>query len=259
MTDPIATLPERLSSLKSDLDTQGERVRAVVDRAVEALFAGTPDDALALIEADEAIDHADVAIERAAVALLQSAAIAAEADLSEADIRMVLTIVKVNNELERIADLMVNAVHHVPAFASMRGEGGECDATGIPPAFRVLANSVIGIVQLTVRAFAQMNDAEAGVVLKSDDTTEAFKRQLLRDIETGLSEGRVSVDDAFALHAASAHFARAADHCTNVAEQIIYVTTGLIVRHENNQWTAPAPAPAPTPAPAPARPEENAS
>ncbi|GAB4554827.1 MAG: phosphate signaling complex protein PhoU [Phycisphaerales bacterium] len=235
MTDPDPTLSQRLDALKATLDEQGERVRAVVDNAVEALFSGTKDDAQAIIDADADIDRADVAIERTCVALLQSAAASHNAPLTEADIRMVLTIVKVNNELERIADLMVNAVQHAAAFRAMR------EGPGIPPAFRVLANSVIGIVQLTVRALRDMNATDAGIVLKSDDTTEAFKRQLLRDVETRLAQGQGTVDDVFALHAGAASFARAADHCTNIAEQIIYVVTGLIVRHEDDRWTEPAP------------------
>ncbi len=233
MPESAASAQDRLTALKASLDEQGQRVRAVADRAVEALFSGDIDAAHSVIEADNEIDRADILIERTAVAILQQAAAGPPSELSEADIRMVLTIVKVNNELERIADLMVNAAEQAPAFGSMLA------GAGVPGAFRVLANSVVGITQLTVRALREMNSADAGIVLKSDDTTEAFKRQLLRDMESRLAAGDATVDGAFAIHTAAASFARAADHCTNISEQIIYVVTGLIVRHENDRWSDP--------------------
>ena len=234
MPDAKTPLTDRLVALKNALDEQGERVHRVVGEAVNTLFEGDEQHANRVIEADTEIDRVDVQIERAAVAILQDACDGPPGGLTQAQIRMILTIVKVNNELERIADLMVSAAEQAAAFRSMRS------GTGISPAFRVLSNSVIGIAQFTVRSLRDMNSTQAGIVLKSDDTTEAFKRQLLRDVEARLSEGQATVDDAFAIHTVAASFARAADHCTNIAEQIIYVDTGLIVRHENDRWTDPA-------------------
>ncbi len=237
MPDPAASLPERLAQLKFALDTQGTLVESIVEEAVEALFAGDESGASRVIDADERVDAEDVRIEREAVSLLQDAATGPPAAISEADVRLVLTIVKVNNELERIADLSSLAAGHAAAFGAMpAGPLGE-----VPRPFRVLANSVIGIVQQTVRAFAEMSEPGATIVLRSDETTDAFKRTLLRDTEQRLASGGCTVDDAFALHATAAAFARAADHCTNIAEQIIYTTSGRIVRHENDHWSDPAP------------------
>ena len=235
MTDTPTALKDRLDRLKDALDAQGAAVVALVEDAVEALFEGDEADARRVIDADAPIDREDVRIEREAVALLQEAVAGERGLLSEAQIRLVLTIVKVNNEVERIADLMVLSAGQAAAFRVLR----EGDGPGIPPAFRVLANSVIGIVQLTVQSLRRMDGADAGVVLRSEDTTEAFKRALLRDTESRLARGEGTVDEAFALHSAAAAFARAADHCTNISEQIIYVDTGLIVRHENDKWSDP--------------------
>ncbi len=233
MTGSNQTLPQWLGTLKADLERQGARVVAQVERAVEALFEKDGGVAQAIFEAETEIDREDVRIERETVALLQAAADAAKAPLSETDVRLTLTIVKTNNELERIADLAVYAAQRVPSFAALTEDP--------PPTFRVLANSVIGIVQCTQRALVKMDVDQASLVLRSDDTTDAFKLAILREVEEKLAAGAHDVDYAFALHTAAAAFARIADHCTNIAEQVIYTATGQIVRHENDRWTDPTP------------------
>lgn len=230
----MPTTPEgfakRLDRLKADLTDQGRRVHAVIERAVEAAFEPSDRKAAWVTQQDHEIDRVDVNIERACVALLADATNDGAA-LNEGQLRMVLTIVKLNNELERIADAAVAIAEQTAHFVA--------SATRPPEAFRVMANSVIGIYEASLRAFDVLDTEQARAVLASEDTALAFKKTLLRDTEEALAAGTRSVDTGFALHEIAASLDRIADHCSNVAEQVIYLATGAIVRHEGGKWTSP--------------------
>jgi phosphate transport system protein len=224
------TIADRLKALKSDLEAQGRLVQQLVERAVEAVFEKDKGKADWVIQTDFQVDQADIRIERDAVQLLVDA-MAQGVALDEYHIRLIMTLVKVNNEFERNGDLAANIAERVGAFAAM---------TQQPPAkFRVMANSVIGIVANTNAAFAAMDADAARLVLASDDATLMFKDAVLREVEDGLAKGRHSVEYSFALQVVAASLGRIADHSTNVAEQVIYVQSGKIVRHLGEKWTTP--------------------
>jgi phosphate transport system protein len=244
MTEPAidrspGPLADDLSGLRRDLATQGRDVVAVVSRAIDAVFERDVDKAKRVIMDDDVVDSRDVRIERDAVALLNRAmdqcAASGKPMLSPYEIRTVLTVVKVNNEFERIADLAVSVASKIDSFTSAEQPP--------PPRFRVMANSVLGILDHTVTALDEMDVAEARLVLASEDATEAFREAILRENEELLSQGGpdvgVTPDFAFALNRIAAALARIADHCTNVAEQVIYVETGKIVRHLGERWSDP--------------------
>ena len=226
---PNTDLRPRLTALHQELIDEGAAVRQIVERAIDAVFSRNADLAKQVEAEDEAIDRSDVLIERHAVALLTDAI--GTGGLTERDVRMILTIVKVNNEFERIADLAAIIAGLVDSFVKMDGE--------LPRQFRVLANSVIGIVQTTVSCFAEMNETLAQRVLRSDATTEAFREAVLRRNEEELAAGVRDPEFAFTTNRVAAALARMAEHCTNVAEQVIYVETGMIVRHAADGWTEP--------------------
>lgn len=230
---------DRLSSLKGDLVEQGRHVQRIVEAAVQAIFEKDTSLATKVVDEDEVVDRVDIRIERAAVALLtdsmQLCATSAEmpeAPLSAYQIRTILTVVKVNNELERIADLAVAMVSRMNAWVTLPGDP--------PRRFRVMANSVIGMIEHSLMALDRFDTDAARLVLASDDATEAFREAILRENEEELAGGNRSAEYAFALNRVAAAIARMADHCTNIAEQVIYVETGKIVRHTEEQWTEPS-------------------
>src|SRR5205814_10534781 len=106
----------------------------------------------------------------------------------------------------------------------------------LPDTFRVMANSVIGILR-DVNTAVMRNDAPlANIVLQSQHAVTAFKSAILRDAEEKIAKGQMTVDLAFRLHEIASQCEVIADHCTNVAEQVIYLTTGAIVRHMQSSW-----------------------
>jgi len=220
-------LVKRTERLRADLVDQGRRVQAMLEAAFEALFSGSDEAAASVLKQDDVIDGVDVAIEQACVQLLADAT-KAGAELETVYVRTILTIVKVNNELERIADAAVDVAEMVPL---LRITGSQ-----FPPTFRVMANSVVGILRDANTSIQNSNPQLAKVVLQSQHAVAAFKAALVRDAEEQIARGRMSVDVAFRLHELASQCELMADHCTNIAEQLIYLTTGAIVRHTETSW-----------------------
>jgi phosphate transport system protein len=221
----MSEFDRKLSQLKADLNTQGSRVSDHLLRAVEASFDGNETEAKSVIDSDEVIDRVDVEIERACINLLRMGA------TEEHSIRSVLTIVKVNNELERIADLAV-----LVAESAIDSENLISSA---PPTFRVMANSVVGMARDTTQALSGTETELAIRVLSFDDTVNRFRREIVLDVQNRTSSGELDPLLAFKLLAVTRSLERIADHCTNICEQVIYLNTGKIVRHLPEGWTTP--------------------
>jgi phosphate transport system protein len=217
----------RLDRLKADIVEQSRRVLAMVEAAFDAAFAMDSSQGDRVIKMDESIDKVDVEIERASVALLTDAC-ATGAQLAPEQVRLVLTIVKVNNELERIADVGVSIAEQIKALKQTN--------LPMPETFRVMSNSVIGILRDVSVALNRVDGKLAQVVLASEDAIEAFKKSILRDSQMKVAKGSMTVDQAFSLQELATYCEVMAGHCTNIAEQVLYVSTGQIVRHLQGHW-----------------------
>lgn len=217
---------KRLAQLQSDLVTQGARVVDLLLGAIDAYFSMDPEKAAEIVKGDDVIDKADVEIERASIPLL------AMGETDPHRLRAVLTIVKVNNELERIADCAVSIAEAV------QPSNGTQEA--IPPTFRVMANSVVGILRDATRALGTLDTKLAQQVLGFDDTVLRFEQEILGHAQRKVTSGEFSVEFAFRLLSVTKLIERIADHCTNICEQVIYLQTGRVVRHLPQGWTEPA-------------------
>ena len=218
----MSNFQHKLAQLKDDLITQGDRVVDMVLRAVEAYFDIDEEKAELVIEGDSIIDKADVEIERASIPLLTMG------ETREHSIRSVLMIVKINNELERIADCAVTIAEVVHDYG---------EASNKPPqTFRMMANSVIGMLRDANKALAKDDPELAERVLAFDHTVDQFKREIGLDAEEKVASGEFDVRFAFRLRTVTKSLERIADHCTNICEQIIYLETGHIVRHLPEGW-----------------------
>lgn len=226
----LEVFEKQIARLKADIVEQGRRVERMVEASIESLYDHDQAKADWVIEHDAIIDCADVEIERAAVDLLCDIARTA-VDLPAKQLRLVLMIVKVNNELERCADLASDIAEQVGNFSTLPTEPSR--------RFRVMANSVVGIVRDTATCLERVDTKIAQSVLASDDTMDRFEQAILHEMQQGVAAGSVPVEFAFAANIVANHLERIGDHCTNIAEQIIYIATGQIVRHMKGQWSEP--------------------
>ncbi len=218
---------EQLAKIRAKLTSQGVLVTNLAEQAFETIYQRDTDGAFIVMNRDDEVDHADIEIERDAVDLLIKATNEG-CRLDSGQIRSMLSAVKVNNELERIADAAAAIAERVVSIGDR--------TTPFPNTTRVLTNSVAGILRDTVKAFDKIDAQRAKAVLAAEGTVLKFQDVINRDCEQRVSEGKMSVDLAFDLHAMINLTVLMADHCTNIAEQMIYQATGAIVRHTNAGW-----------------------
>lgn len=223
----MPSFSSKLNELQTILHAQGDRVLTLVTLAIESYFDHDEAKARTVVSLDDEIDSVDVAIERASIPLL------AMGQTNEHAIRQVLTLVKVNNELERIADCGVNIAEQVVGHQHL--------SDPMPPTFRVMANSVLGMLRDSNRALATSNAELARQVLLFDDTVDRFRNELILQAQEQVALGTSSVRFAFRVTGATRNMERIADHSTNICEQTIYLLSGKIVRHRPEGWSDPAP------------------
>ena len=223
----MPSFSSKLNELQTVLYAQGDRVLTLVTLAIESYFDHDEAKARTVVALDDEIDSVDVAIERASIPLL------AMGQTNEHAIRQVLTLVKVNNELERIADCGVNIAEQVVGHQHL--------SDPMPPTFRVMANSVLGMLRDSNRALATSNAELARQVLLFDDTVDRFRNELILQAQEQVALGTSSVRFAFRVTGATRNMERIADHSTNICEQTIYLLSGKIVRHRPEGWSDPAP------------------
>lgn len=205
----------------------GVAVLTLVEDAADAFFSRNAAEAQAAIAADDVVDRIDIEIERSAVDLLTRAALASVQVHPEL-IRHLLAIVKINNEVERIADAGVDIAELTVRAAEAGSE--------VPATARVMTNSVVGLVRDATRAAATLDVALARVVLASEHVVGNFKSEVVRKAQRQIASGTMNVDAGFDLLELTGQCMFIADHCTNIAEQVLYVRTGMIVRHGEHQW-----------------------
>ncbi len=216
-----------LAEIRSDLSRQGALVTDMASRAFQAIYERDVASAREIVARDDEVDKADIEIERHMVDLLVRAS-HDSCGLRPETIRSSLTSIKVNNELERVADAAT-------AVAEMVVRLGD-RTTPFPKTLQVMTNSVVGIVRDSVRAFAGTDEPIARSVLASEGTVLSFNGIIVRDAEERVADGRLEVELAFELHGIASQAVIMADHCTNIAEQVIYESTGHIVRHTQGEW-----------------------
>ncbi|MEC8559941.1 MAG: phosphate signaling complex protein PhoU [Planctomycetota bacterium] len=215
----------KMTSLHEKLSDQGRRVLLATLASVDSFFDSDRDKARSVIKGDIEIDRIDVEIELESIQLL------ALGPKDDYQIRSVLTLVKVNNELERIADCAVSIGESV--IGSPEG------TQEVPQTFRVMANSVIGMIRDANRALRDGNAELARQVLLFDDTVDRFKREILMNAQAKLVSGEFEINFGFMLLTVTKALERIADHSTNICEQVIYLETGRTVRHDPDGWSEP--------------------
>jgi phosphate transport system protein len=210
---------EHLNELKDKVARMSVLVQAAVEQAVEAVQRCDVSLAKSMISSDQRIDDDEVKIEQAAISLL------ALHQPTAVDLRLITTIIKVNGELERIADCAVNVAQRVIMIAQM-GAGYE-----LPPDLRLMGNSVVTMLRDTVKAFNQCDETTARQVLRSDDIVDALYGQIVQEVLGQLESDRTRAQTDLANIMIAKNLERLADHCTNIAEDVIYVCSGRIIRH----------------------------
>jgi len=215
----LSELQERLERLSLRLDLMGMRVEQALADALGALGNGDVDAGKTIDQRDSAIDREEVEIEQECIRLLalyQPTAI---------DLRTLCTIIKVNNDLERVADFAAGIGRGV---ADAVAHDLNCAQSA---AFTTLAQTTVDTLGRTVRMLRAADAQGARNVIASDAEIDEAYSVFVHDV-LAAEDSRVGGAEAalIKINVAKA-LERVGDLCTNIAEDIIFLRTGDIVRH----------------------------
>jgi len=207
-----------LGDLKQRVARMSAMVQQVVEQTIDAVINVDTRLAQQVIGTDSRIDEEEVKIEKNAIDLLALHQPAAS------DLRLITTIIKVNSDLERIADCAVNIAQRVQPLSHY--ENYE-----IPADLRLMAGSVLQTLRDTIKAFTLLDESMARQVLKGDDIVDALYHQIVQDMLSMMESDSQRANRDLSNIMIAKNLERIADHCMNVAEDVIYINTGKIVRH----------------------------
>ena len=215
-------IQEDLTELTKKVSHMGGLVEEALDRSLTALLDRDASLAREVVENDAVVDAMENEVEERCLdvrALQQPVA---------RDLRYVAGILKINSDLERMADLAVNIAKRAVVLS------------GVPPLpFRPDVTRLAALAKRMVRdgldALQRLDATLAFQTWKADDEADRLYRELIGESIQFMREHPERIGDVMQFVGALRNLERLADHATNIAEDVIFVVNGRIVRHHMRQ------------------------
>ena len=215
-----------MEHLQHEILAQSALVEEMIDVAARSLYQRDPEMAAQVIKTDRQVDDREVHIEDFCLKILalhQPVAV---------DLRRVTTVLKVNGDLERIADLAVNIAKRAEALARF-------PAFHIPDALEQMVTRTTEMVRSALDAFVNLDAENARAVCIRDDEVDELNDDIIGQLYQRMLDDPSQIQPALNCFSATRHVERIADHATNIAEDVIFLVEGEIVRHSHTAHDAP--------------------
>jgi phosphate transport system protein len=209
---------EELEALKQTLLAMGGLVEDQIRRVMQALLERNDALALEVIERDRQVNAYDVEVDETCVNLLALHQPAA------GDLRFITTAMKIVTDLERIGDQAVNIAQRALELSQEPQLKPYID---LPR----MAEKAQRMVKDSLDAFVARDTELARRVCAADGEVDALKEQIFRELLTFMMEDARTIPRAIRLILISRFMERVADHATNIAEMVVYMVEGKMVRH----------------------------
>ena len=207
-----------LSALKERLLWMGSLAERAVHHAIHSVLEADATLAAAVLREEPAINELQMEIDDRVMQLL------ALHQLMAADLRLVLAVARINNDLERIGDQAVNIAESSERILRHPRVKPYVDL----PRMGELAE---GMVRDSLNAVVRRDMDLARSVLVRDDQVDNLRDQIFRELLSYMMGDSAVVFQSFQLILVAKNIERVADHATNIAEDVIYMVEGHDVRH----------------------------
>ena len=198
-------------------------VEQMVDSAVRALCAQKLELAEEVIRTDTQVDRIEVEIEEECLKIL------ALHQPVAGELRRITTVLKINDELERMADLACNiaeraqSMHAHPYFP-------------IPDQLPEMVRQATLMVRMALDSFVDSDVGLAKKVIEFDNAVDENNLNVIMELQSLMKQDASLVEPALHCFSAARHVERVADLAENIAEEVIYLVDGAIVRHKHRQF-----------------------
>jgi len=211
-------LSQDLTDAHNSLLKLSGSVEDMIASAVRSLVERRGALAAEVIGRDSQIDRSEVRIEEDCLKML------ALHQPVAADLRRITTMMKINNDLERIADLACNIAQRADSLCPH-------PEFPIPPGINEMALMTTSMVRRSLDSFVQRNTVSARQVIEDDDKVDLKNVEVIHTLNSLMSRDNSQIAAAMHCFSASRHLEQIADHAVSIAEDIIYMVDGEIVRH----------------------------
>jgi phosphate transport system protein len=212
---------EELKHLKQRLLQMADTAQEMIGLAVKALAERKEALAKEVFKLEESVNHMEIQIEDEVLRLLALRQPAA------GDLRLLTAILKINNDLERVADQACN-IAEIAIF--LLKEPPLKPLIDIPH-MAVLAQKMI---KNSIEAFVRQDPKLAQDVCEDDDEVDRLNDQIFRELLTYMTEDAKSITRAVDLILVSRNLERVADHATNISEDVIFIVEGKNIKHHQD-------------------------
>ncbi len=213
---------DELEQLKARLLEMGGLAEEHVRLAVQGLMTRDRPVLDRVLVADEAVNRLHLEVDNRCFKLL------ALYQPMAADLRTIVSAVKINADLERVGDLAVNIAEAARRYA---GHAPVKKLIDIP----LMADIAQNMLRDALDSFVRRDVDLAQHVLDEDDRLDALKTQIFRELLTYMLQDPTTIEPALDLILVSRHLERIGDHATNVAEDVIFIVSARDVRHHSVQ------------------------
>jgi phosphate transport system protein len=213
-------MEREIGRLKKQILTLSAQVEDNVQKAVDSLHQRNEVLAREVHEADLIVDRMEVEVEEECLKILalhQPVAI---------DLRYVVSILKINNDLERIGDLAANIADKA-IFLSAK------DPLAMAVDFHRMAEVTQDMLRQALDALVNMDAPAAREVCARDDEVDAMKHEVRQTVEAEMKKTPERVPSLMSVMGVARNLERIADLATNISEDVIYMIAGEIIRHRD--------------------------
>ena len=215
-------LDVELQRLNEKLQAMAFKVQAMLGRSMEAIRRKDAAMAKSLFALDKEVDQLEIDIEEDAVALI------ARHQPAAGDLRFLIGVIKINNDLERIGDHGVNIAQAGITLASLP-DIGPIDAI-------VRMNELAaGMLSDSIQSFVGRDPVTARQVCERDDEVDGLNDQVLNELSRSMSNRPETIDQAVSFILVSRNLERIADLATNISEETIYICQAKVIKHRFGQ------------------------
>jgi phosphate transport system protein len=215
-----------LDSLKDKLLRMAGLAEQAVDRSIRAYQQRDRTACELVFQTEQAINMAEREIDELALDLL------AMQQPMAVDLRFILSVIKINADLERVGDQAVNIAQRVRDFL-------ELPPAALPVDLPRIAQIAAEMIHQSLEAFVHADDKLAQDVLVMDNTVDQLKVETETVLLDEMRQSPQFIRQALDLLLISRNLERVADHATNIAEDVIFWVRGADVRHHGGGSATP--------------------
>jgi len=211
-------LEHEITAIKQKLFSLTAMIEECVQGAVFSFSKKDAAKAKEVVELDNRIDDMEVEIEEDCLKILalhQPVAI---------DLRFIIAVLKMNNDLERIGDLAVNIAERALFLMKMPPIASPYD-------FDTMSSKTFIMLQKSIDSLINLDVAQAKQVCKDDDEIDQINREMYKLVFDAIHKTPEHAESLIQYLSVSRHLERIADYATNIAEDVVYMVDGVIIRH----------------------------